>query len=425
MILACAAVVLSPALSCGQTGSSTFMVELETEDQRLPVRLLPFKVKDKPHFTLSYLSELEGILHFDLDSNGMTVCGASPGLFSIGGEVCGKELSLGFRGSYGNEGRLETLMLSGDLSRDRRAIHQAADALCKALTGIPGIASTRLLYTVRKKALEANRWTSELWECDSDGANSHQLNGARGYCVTPSYLMPGKGCRANTCLYVSYETGQPKIYLAGGGGIGQRLMYQHANQLMPVVSRQRDRLAFISDIRGNADLFVQSFSVEEGLQGHGELAFLTRGGSAQASPTFHPGGRQLAFVSNKDGSPRIYVIGLERLPAKEAKLISRRSRENSAPAWSPDGTKIAYCALTEGVRQIWVYDMESDTETQLTDGPQHKENPSWAPNSRVLVYNTADEGQGELFLLPLAQPRPIQITQGPGQKRFPCWEPRY
>lgn len=103
-------------------------------------------------------------------------------------------------------------------------------------------------------------------------------------------------------------------------------------------------------------------------------------------------------------------------------IISKKTRENTCPAWSPDGKKIAYSAISSGVRQIFIYDIERGTETQLTDGYGHKENPTWAPNSLHLMFNSTTPDSSELFMINLNQKKGVKVTRGSGEKRFPAWE---
>ena len=162
---------------------------------------------------------------------------------------------------------------------------------------------------------------------------------------------------------------------------------------MPAVSQQRDKVAFISDVTGNPDLFLQNFSPEKGAIGKPQQIFSARQ-ATQGSPAFSPDGSRVAFVSDKDGSAKIYVIQIPEPGASlkdiKATLISKANRENSAPTWSPDGTKLAYCSKTSGDRQIWIYDFNTKKEKQITQGTGHKENPSWAPNSLHLVFNSTE-----------------------------------
>ena len=105
-------------------------------------------------------------------------------------------------------------------------------------------------------------------------------------------------------------------------------------------------------------------------------------------------------------------------------MITKKNRENISPAWSPNGKKIAYSAKIGDTRQIWIYDLDTEEEMQLTTGPENKENPSWAPDSIHLIYNTDQEGVGQIYLIDLFQQKPIQITHGNGIKRFASFETR-
>ncbi|MCB1118889.1 MAG: Tol-Pal system protein TolB [Chlamydiia bacterium] len=315
-----------------------------------------------------------------------------------------------------------------DASKNRQSVHQLADAIHKALFGAPGIATTHFLYTVRNYNAQTNKWISEVWEADWDGHNARQITHTDNYCVTPSYIPPKKGHAAGSFFFVSYAIGQPKIIIASlSDGQGQRFSYIHGNQLLPTMSHQRDQVAFICDVTGNPDLFLQGFDPAKGPVGKPRQIFSSHQ-ATQGTPTFSPDGKRIAFVSNKDGNPRIYVIPIPPpgTPLKniKAELITKRNRESTAPCWSPDGKKLAYCSKSDGIRQIWIYDFEKGEELQLTHGPGTKENPTWAANSLHLLYNTTDPGACEIYQLNLNQPNVIQLSRGPGEKHFPAAEPR-
>ena len=313
--------------------------------------------------------------------------------------------------------------LSGVIERDRREVHRIADLIFRTLFKKEGIASTKILYTVKTGDV------SNVWECDYDGKNNRQITHEKTLTLSPMYLPPKPGNQSSAFLYVSYRSGQPKIMIANlKNGEGRPLIHLGGTQLMPAVPLTRDKIAFISDTATqNPDLFLQPFNFESGPVGKPQQIFSARQ-AAQASPTFSPDGKQIAFVSNKEGSPKVYVMDIPSPGTnfKEIKprLISRQNRESSAPAWSPDGKKIAYTARSQGNRQLWVYDFSTNKEKQITKGQWNKENPSWAPDSFHLVYNTAENKGNNLFFIDINDSEPVQITSGGGEKRFPNWEPR-
>lgn len=409
------------------------IVELSQQSQLAPLYLSSIVGSDFPS---SYLSQLEKVLQFDFQNNGKTylttrsteketlsrqetydpVKWKSLGVsYLIRPSIQDKQFTLtSLNCCNGEVKKLQPLPLSGNLDSDRRIMHQASDAVFYSFFHEEGIASMRILYTVKSGK------SAEVWESDYDGANAKKLTQDGELCVTPSYIFP------HHYLYVSYKIGQPKIFLASTkGGEAKRVSFLRGNQLMPILSSKKDKIAFINDITGNPDLFIQNFSVETGVIGKPQQVF-SAPGATQGSPTFSPDGDSLAFVSNKDGTARIYTLKIPppgaSLKSLSPRLISKKNRANTSPAWSLDGTKIAYSANTAGVRQIWIYDIEKDEEWQLTQGQKHKENPAWAPNSLHLLFNTVEEQKAELWLINLNQKEATRISTGRGEKQFPAWQ---
>lgn len=440
--------------ACAEETEGPLIVKLETESDLSPLYLLPLTI-DQSNLQETYVQQLEKILAFDLDHNGTTFIakrtaagnqlGQSGAFNQLGQASEWKRQHIFYVVKSQIQGNsiktlvldtqkqsiksIDPIPLTGNLNEDRRQIHRLSDTIHKALFGVDGIASTHILFTIKTgTTTDSSKWISEVWESDYDGGNMRQLTQERSTCVTPVYLPPKPGFATGAYLYVSYQLGQPKIFVASTkDGKKRRVTTVRGNQLMPAVSRQRDQVAFICDVTGNPDLFLQPFSPEKGAIGKPQQIFSARL-ATQGSPSFSPDGSRIAFVSNKDGSPKIYTIQIPAPGANindiKATLISKANRESTAPCWSPDGTKIAYCARGNGDRQIWVYDFNTKQERQITTGSGNKENPSWAPNSLHLVYNSSDPKSSNLFITNLNQNESTQITFGSGEKQFPNWEPR-
>lgn len=425
------------------------VVRLDTEVQLMPIYVKIINEGGK--FDANYSKSLENVLRFDLDHNGMNLVLKQKGdldklvkgfddfsspdqwrVQKVTGVVVGrlKEDKLALKWLVVNANQVKSaneIALTGDLAKDRRTIHQLSDSLLKAVYGLEGVATTRLLYTLRTKG-STGKWISEIFESDYDGANSRQITQGQGYCVTPVYTPPKSGQTSGSYFYVSYLNGQPKIFYSPlKAAPGTRLTLLSGNQFMPALSRQRDQIAYISDVTGNPDLFLQVVNPETGATDKPRQIFRAHR-AVQSTPTFSPDGKKIAFVSNKDGSPRVYLMPIPapgvRLEDIKVQLLTKQSRESTAPNWSPDGTKIAYCAMTQGVRQIWIYDFDKKEERQLTQGTGHKENPVWAPNSLHLAFNSTGNNGSELYILNLHQPQAVKITSGTGEKHYPCWEPK-
>lgn len=428
--------------------SSEIVVQLETDCQQIPIYLTQPYSDQNTHSPL-YLAALDTILRFDFrNSHAYRLMDVQADRESHAKSFFkGPQAELSFWQHQGAQylvtpliqeqgialqvSNLSTLSLhvtpfislKGSIDEDRNALHRLADTVHEAITGIPGIATTRILYTIKRQK-GTSPPTSEVWESDYDGGNARKIITGEDYCLHPVYVPPKSGEKIKTLLYISYSGGQPRLHYASRQeGKGYRVSALKGIQLTPAISWQRDQIAFICDVAGSPDLFLQPFDPLTGKTGPAKRLFHAEGAS-QSSPSFHPSGSQLTFTSDKNGTPQIYLMSLKQ-PQLPPQLISRRARNGSASTFSPDGSKIAFSSKTAGVRQIWVYDCVSKEEQQITFSSGDKENPSWAPDSLHIIYNGTSPGDYELYFLDLNKMKPVRIPTQSGEKRFPYWEPRF
>lgn len=403
--------------------AETLEVFLPTQSN---VKKLYIRKADKNN---SYLNELANLLRFDIDMGAIVdpvidLDAENKEHFSylLSMQIVEKQLFVHVTDLENQTVRkFEPLLLSLDLKEDRKKIHLLSDRVHKELFDQEGIASCRILYVQREKNLNQQGlpWISEVWISDSDGENQRQLTHLGGYCLSPGFVLgPMQG---RQFFYVYHNEGQSKIYKAffNDPSNSSLLISMRGNQLLPAMSKGGRHVAFIADLAGRPDLFLQSFDSKGLLIGKPKQIYSSPK-ATQASPAFSPDGKKIAFVSDKEGVPRIYLLDLENLQPKP-KLLTRKYRDNSSPSWSLDGKKIAYAAKVDGIRQICMFDLEKEEEIVLTKGNEMKENPSWALDSLHLLYNTEGE-TSEIYVIDINRQKPLQITKGKGQKRFGAWE---
>jgi len=111
------------------------------------------------------------------------------------------------------------------------------------------------------------------------------------------------------------------------------------------------------------------------------------------SPTWAPGGRQLAYVSFESGRSAIYV---QNLLTGRAHIISEAEGMNGAPAWSPDGQNIAMSLSSGGNADIYVVSAGGGTPRQITRSRAIDTEPSWA-NASTLIYTSDQGGKPQLY----------------------------
>lgn len=359
-------------------------------------------------FVRSEQKELKKIIALDISRNGFCTITESEKDADLVIECSlDKELVFGANDLSNAKKYQMHLPVPKDLTKQ---LHQCTDQLSLELFGKKGIASKKILCTSRmgeKHAIVA-------WDSSS---NKKILLIQDSILVTPKFLP-----HSPLFFVVSYMDGAPKICLSSLLEPQlQRITYLEGNQLMPTVTKTLDRIAFICDAAGREDLYIQDFSPSKGVQNKA-LCLFSKKNCTQGSPTFDPEGKKIALVSNKDGSPRIYLLDIENLRTSgNFVLLTKKNRENTSPDWSPDGTKILYSAMTSGTRQIWMLDLDTQEELQLTFDSGHKENPSWGTNSFHFLYNRCLQSHAELYMMNLREKKPIKLSADE-DARFPTWE---
>jgi len=132
---------------------------------------------------------------------------------------------------------------------------------------------------------------------------------------------------------------------------------------------------------------------------------LTTGNYNDTSPRWSPDGTQVAYISDRDGSPQIYRRWMDT--GQTAKL-SNLSTAPSGISWSPDARWISFTAHV------------ADTPQPLIKMPAMPEGAKWAEPAKVidkLIYRFnavgyLKPGYTHLFILPSEGGTPRQISSG-------------
>lgn len=107
---------------------------------------------------------------------------------------------------------------------------------------------------------------------------------------------------------------------------------------------------------------------------------LTNDPYADADPAVSRDGRQLAFVSDRDGNPQLWAVAL---PDGAALQLTHETGPVSLPAWSPAGDRLAYFTApddTARVRTLKVTEASGAAAHSLATGLSGAGTPAWTPD---------------------------------------------
>jgi TolB protein len=164
---------------------------------------------------------------------------------------------------------------------------------------------------------------------------------------------------------------------------------------------------------GNAELYKLSASDGKVM---GRLT--SSPSSIDTSPSPSPGGDQIAFVSDRQGTPQVYLMPSS---GGSARRLTFQGNYNQTPRFCPrkETPIIAFTGRDErAMFDIFTYDMRTGRIDRVTQGPGSNFDPAWSPDGRLLVYASS---RGGLFIKNLQTQKEFQIYKG-GAKN-PSWGP--
>lgn len=133
------------------------------------------------------------------------------------------------------------------------------------------------------------------------------------------------------------------------------------------------------------------------------------------SPAWSHDGRQIAYVSFENVTPKIYV---QDVATGSRRVVSGYPGINGAPAWSADDSKLAIVLSKNGSPKIYTMNLTGGDLQQLTQGSSIDTEPSWSPDGKSLLF-TSDRGGGpQLYALNLSNGQVQRLTyNGPYNAR--------
>jgi TolB protein len=144
---------------------------------------------------------------------------------------------------------------------------------------------------------------------------------------------------------------------------------------------------------------------------------LTNHPMIDVTPTWAPTGAQIAFTSDRTGSPQIYTVNADGTGLQQ---ITRESHCDR-PTWSPAPlNEIAFSSRSGGGNIIKVFDFVTRSTRALTDSIGNNESPAFSPNGRHIAFASSRAGKEQIFTIHRDGSGLRQITRS-GTNRFPNW----
>jgi TolB protein len=289
----------------------------------------------------------------------------------------------------------------------RQLAHYTSDGIYESITGIKGIAATRLLYVNEIKDSKQIS-TYKLMLADSDGANEKILLSSSEPIISPSWSPDGK-----RVAYVSFETGIAKVFIQEiSSGKREAVLSKDTQISSPSWSPDGKYLSLTLYQDGNAEIYILRLRDRT-------LTRMTNQFAIDTESSWSPKGNKILFTSGRSGSPQIYELDLRKLNPK-AKRISFEGTYNAKASYLPKEEGIIFVHRSnDGLFHIALKYKKENFIRVLTEAKMD-ESPSVAPNGNMVIYGIKEENLSMLAGFSLSGAK-FKLPASNGEVREPAW----
>ena len=180
------------------------------------------------------------------------------------------------------------------------------------------------------------------------------------------------------------------------------------DDIHPALSPDGEQIAFTSNRSGNWDLYLLDFST-------GQTVQLSDDAEYDGHPSWSPDGAWLAYEHYADGDIEIFMRPIDG--SVDPVRISAGNGADYAPAWRPGTQQIAFVSDRGGSPQIWLVDLEAEGDARfqkLVETVNLQNSPAWSPDGNMLTWSQQDIEVWTIYAQDLSDPDSSARRLGPG-----------
>ena len=211
-------------------------------------------------------------------------------------------------------------------------------------------------------------------------------------------------------VFVSDADGATGIYRYDDGAVTRLSAAQHDDR---EPHSANGRIVFTSRRDGNAEIYIAELDLSEQRR-------LTMTTATDTAPALHPAGLTVAFVSNRSGSQRVWLMDADGANPRALATGSPSFVPEGNPAWSPSGDRIAFTSVRTNTSQVFIVPASGGEAVQLSHEPGGAFSPTWSADGRWVHYMRFS-GSPRLASVPAAGGDPRTFAEDPlGVSELAC-----
>ena len=282
---------------------------------------------------------------------------------------------------------------------------EVADRFCadllEVLTGSGAFFRSTLAFVKKSGRLSAN-----VWLVKPTARDLRQITNIKGEAMSPAWSPDG---RFIVFTHIDEKSHSLGVWDRKKGSV-QRVRFPGNVVIGPSFTPDNKVAVALSNGR-----YPVIFLLNHGFQ---KERILEGGNSINVSPTFDRTGTKMVFTSSRLGGPQIFM---KDLSSGSITRVSKNGGYNTEANLSPDGTLVTYSRMTEYGHRIFVQDMVTGLERQITFGPGSDEQPSFCGDSYFIAFASSRGGSRGIYLTTRHGGDAKKVPTGGGAASFPRW----
>ena len=291
------------------------------------------------------------------------------------------------------------------------------------LIGCESDTTTRNEYIDPQIIFSSRRWWNyDIFIHDIYAGNSTQITKNKWIDFNPALSKDN-----DRLLFISDRDGNREIYsveLEWLDGYSQwrgknlrNLTNSSENDWTPVFSPIDNKIAFSTYFpeNDNYDIFIMN---EDGT----DKENLTNTTSYEKFPQFSPDGSFLIFQGWQKGKMDIFFTSLLD---KNIINITRNFKSNDiishGNSFSPDGESIVFTSERDGNRNIYLSNMNGSEIMAITKHESNDYEPIFSPDGQLIVFTSERDGNKEIYLFEIESKKLKNLSNHTGND----WNPRF
>lgn len=204
-------------------------------------------------------------------------------------------------------------------------------------------------------------------------------------------------------------------------------------------NNEEDSYALWKEQANERIVFMSKADSPEGelylLDKNGQITRLTNNNRHENNPAISFDGKKVAYNGGDESNQLTWEIYILDLYSKEETQLTDNNVIDAHPDWSPDGSNLVFGSFRDslgnpaGTADIYVMNIDGSALTQLTNNSWEDNDPEWSPDGTRIVFkstrNTQQSGREEIYIMSSdgSDPQRLTTTSGWQSDHDPSWSP--